>query len=157
MRMCFAMHQEMYTQGSYSSNDVAGLLLIVLGRYSDMSMKTVLSALPDYHGCLRPRCNGGQIHTEEDGPLFVCNTCGFRLCIHHKVPWHEGDTCKEYDYRTNGSLKRVEEQSSEKTKKDTTKPCPKCKAPIEKNDGCDHMRCKCGRKFNWSQAGKSRW
>lgn len=30
-----------------------------------------------------------------------------------------------------------------------TKPCPKCKKPIEKIDGCVHMECKCGFKFCW--------
>jgi hypothetical protein len=24
--------------------------------------------------------------------------------------------------------------------------------PIEKNHGCDHMRCRCGHRFNWSAA-----
>jgi len=30
--------------------------------------------------------------------------------------------------------------------------CPACRVPIEKNHGCDHMRCRCGERFNWSTA-----
>lgn len=30
--------------------------------------------------------------------------------------------------------------------------CPGCRAPIEKTGGCDHMSCRCGRFFNWSEA-----
>jgi len=32
------------------------------------------------------------------------------------------------------------------------KKCPQCHATIEKNRGCDHMRCRCGAAFNWSSA-----
>jgi hypothetical protein len=30
--------------------------------------------------------------------------------------------------------------------------CPGCRATIEKNRGCDNMRCRCGRHFKWSEA-----
>lgn len=30
--------------------------------------------------------------------------------------------------------------------------CPGCRAPIYKDGGCDHMTCRCGHTFNWSEA-----
>lgn len=32
------------------------------------------------------------------------------------------------------------------------KVCPSCGAHIAKAGGCDHMSCRCGHRFNWSQA-----
>merc|ERR1712039_771882 len=32
------------------------------------------------------------------------------------------------------------------------KKCPNCGAAIQKNGGCDHMNCRCGHRFNWSEA-----
>jgi hypothetical protein len=31
-----------------------------------------------------------------------------------------------------------------------TKACPKCHQRIEKNQGCDHMTCRCGYEFYWT-------
>lgn len=37
---------------------------------------------------------------------------------------------------------------------ENVKPCPRCKKPIERNHGCDHMTCRlgaggCGHQFCW--------
>jgi len=44
--------------------------------------------------------------------------------------------------------------SSELAVRKLSKPCPGCKAPIEKNDGCNHMTCKCGVHWCWLCAQK---
>lgn len=42
------------------------------------------------------------------------------------------------------------DQANEAWKKQNTKPCPRCKADIEKNGGCLHMTCnKCMHQFCW--------
>ena len=105
----------------------------------------MLSSLDSFRWCLRPGCKSGQIHeTGTNGPLFRCHACGFRVCVIHNVPWHKGETCTEFDYRTMPGLKKAEEIASAKTIRKTTKTCPQrsCRAPIEKNRGCDHMTCK---------------
>ena len=30
--------------------------------------------------------------------------------------------------------------------------CPSCDAPVQKNAGCNHIRCRCGADFQWSRA-----
>jgi hypothetical protein len=37
--------------------------------------------------------------------------------------------------------RELEERANEQCVRRTTKKCPKCRAPIEKNGGCAHMKC----------------
>ena len=114
-------------------------------RYLDYATKAALGEDENFRWCLRPGCNNGQYHESgTDGPIFRCAACGFRLCVIHNSAWHEGYTCSEWDYKANTSLKQKEEEASVSTIQRTTKRCPgrNCGAPIEKNDGCDHMTCK---------------
>ncbi|KAH6622637.1 hypothetical protein F5144DRAFT_335312 [Chaetomium tenue] len=49
---------------------------------------------------------------------------------------------KERELREAVARKKLEEEASTRTVGSTTKPCPGCQAPIEKNQGCAHMTCK---------------
>lgn len=61
----------------------------------------------------------------------------------HNVPWHEGETCDEYEYRKDPKVREMEEKATEKEIKGSAKKCPggKCGVNITRNGGCDHMRC----------------
>ncbi|KAI8954657.1 hypothetical protein F4801DRAFT_575392 [Xylaria longipes] len=51
--------------------------------------------------------------------------------------------------------KMQEERQTNNYLRRKTRPCPRCRVPIEKISGCDHMNCtKCHFSFNWSSA---RW
>lgn len=111
-------------------------------RYDQLATRAALSLIPDFHWCLSPRCRSGQIHASRN-PIFTCSACGFKQCIRHKEPWHEGETCQQYNYRKSGHKKRDEEEQTLRTIARTTKKCPgkRCGTNIEKNSGCDHMTC----------------
>jgi hypothetical protein len=55
-----------------------------------------MSANVNFMWCLQ--CPSGQIHVSGDAqPIMQCQACNSRACFTHKVPWHNGYTCKEYD------------------------------------------------------------
>ena len=110
-------------------------------RYDELATRATVSAIPNFRWCLSPRCRSGQIHNS-DSPIFVCVACGFRHCIGHEKPWHEGETCQEYESRKT-ERKNPDEEQTQRTIERTTKKCPGkgCGVNIEKNDGCDHMTC----------------
>jgi len=120
-------------------------------RYDSLATRAVLSVMDNFHWCMSPKCESGQIH-HDDSPIFVCTACNFKQCLRHEAPWHEGETCREYDYRVSGRKKKDEEERSRQTIQRISKQCPgsRCGARIQKNQGCDHMTCrKCKHEFCW--------
>jgi hypothetical protein len=92
-------------------------------------------------------CDSGQIHMSGvEGNIFTCVACGHKVCIIHENTWHEGETCREFEYRSSGRKqrdKKAQEEASLRAIGKLTKKCPGpgCTWNIEKNDGCDHMTC----------------
>jgi hypothetical protein len=99
--------------------------------------------MPNFAMCLGPGCDSGQIHETGDAqPIMTCTICHFKTCFTHKMPWHQGQTCAEYDFLRKERMEQ--EAASENLIAKTTKKCPnpKCGHGIEKKGGCDHMTCK---------------
>ncbi|KAH6803041.1 RING/U-box superfamily protein [Perilla frutescens var. frutescens] len=100
--------------------------------------------------CPAPGCDyavefdgGGE---EELATYDVVCDCGYKFC------WR----CTEEQHRPVGCdkvAKWAEKNSSEAENNAWilayTKPCPRCNKQIEKNQGCNHMTCKCGYEFCW--------
>jgi hypothetical protein len=126
-----------------SESKLRALRLTSFDRYDQKSLLAAFRDMPNFIMCLGPRCDSGQIHeTGDDQPIMTCTTCHFKTCFTHKMPWHSGQTCAEYDaYRQE---RMDQEAASEKLIASTTKKCPnpRCGHGIEKSGGCDHMTCK---------------
>ena len=106
-------------------------------------------------------CGSGQIHEGGiDQPIVSCVACGHQTCFVHRVSWHAGITCDEWNGRPTAfptyseneeeediyssgetqtqtaEQRRVrEEQCSETTIRSITQPCPSCGHRIEKAGG----------------------
>jgi len=119
-------------------------------QWSELVFQEWAEKQADFRWCALPNCGAGQL--VEDGKnsssYFTCVKCARATCVEHRVPFHEGLTCEEYSL--SGSK---DELAVAFWKAKRAKPCPHCKAPIEKNGGCDHMTCrKCGNSFAWGNA-----
>ncbi|OMJ86626.1 hypothetical protein SteCoe_11842 [Stentor coeruleus] len=89
--------------------------------------------------CLQPDCEGYIQGSETDTHKF-CNVCFYEMCFTCGKGWHEGNTCDEIQ----------EKEYSTWAKDKNVKECPVCKYKIEKNEGCNHMKCIiCMHEFFW--------
>jgi ariadne-1 len=81
--------------------------------------------------------------TGEDGALR-CTRCNSEFCFQCRNQPHSPANCSSVN-KWNEVL-----GDSRFWIKKNTKPCPTCGAPIEKNDGCNHMQCsQCDHHFCW--------
>lgn len=96
-----------------------------------------------YREC--PKCQTANVQ----GPtLFsnqlTCEQCSYRFCYVHSDA-HPGQACRQYE-----RAHRIEERAANTHIAQFTRKCPKCKQPIEKNGGCNHMTCPtCKTDFCW--------
>ena len=119
--------------------------------YDRVSTNNALSSYPDFAWCLSADCQSGQLNINNRN-YMDCANCGYKQCLKHKIPWHVGETCDEYDYRTSGRKRSDEEKATEAMLDNISKKCPGkgCNWRIQKVDGCDHMTCrKCKFEFCW--------
>jgi len=107
--------------------------------------KLAISALDEY---VKKNCDilkycptadcGSVYRVSTEGRRFTCYACQTEICTSCEVQWHSGLTCAMFK-----SGKQVEGRLDEWMKQDPSnrKDCPKCKTPIEKIEGCNHMTC----------------
>jgi len=109
--------------------------------------------------CRNPKGCEGVISLQGRGNWsnLECGICGYTFCSQCDLAPHAPATCemlRQWQAK-DGFLEGSEEElESRKIKHLTTKPCPKCGVPIEKNGGCSHMTCGkrqggCGYEFCW--------
>ena len=85
-----------------------------------------------------------------EAPDVFC-PCGCSWCFFCEKGAHYPVQCKELKkwrelVKKNGGIK----DENDAWKQQNSKPCPKCKVPIEKNQGCMHMTCRsCQAQFCW--------
>ncbi|KAK3955844.1 hypothetical protein QBC32DRAFT_229243, partial [Pseudoneurospora amorphoporcata] len=113
-------------------------------KYESLLTKHMLESQEGFRWCAEPGCESGHIH--EGGkaqPIMKCPR-GHLSCYVHKVSWHKGMSCDEFDIKRMDpdspayqQYLRQEEENKKSEEKIalTSKPCPSCGRNIEKNGG----------------------
>lgn len=90
----------------------------------------------EFRFCPSPDCE--VLHRPDaDRGSLQCPSCCIRICLTCNVEYHEGMSCLEYQDNLKGgtaAFARWREANG-------VKQCPRCRAEIEKDGGCNHMQC----------------
>ena len=117
----------------------------LLDKYEHFSMNNFLMNNNDeYSSCPTPGCDYMFFFNPGENN-FLCPMCNKNYCLNCKVEWHKGMTCQEY--KDSRDVNKLDDKFYQFVKGAKFKMCPKCKYWVEKNQGCNHMRCRCGADF----------
>ena len=117
----------------------------LLPKYDKFSMNNFLQNNSDeYSSCPTPGCEYMFFFNPGDFN-YVCPMCTKHYCLNCKDEWHVGMTCQEY--KDSRDVNKLDDQFFKFVKGAKFKMCPKCKYWVEKNQGCNHMKCRCGADF----------
>ena len=114
-------------------------------KYEKFSMNNfILNNNDEYSSCPTPGCE--YMFFFQPGEFnFLCPLCNKNYCLNCKDEWHRGLTCQQY--KDSRDVNKLDNQFFKFVKGAKFKMCPKCKYWVEKNQGCNHMRCRCGADF----------
>ncbi|CAF4511802.1 unnamed protein product [Rotaria sp. Silwood2] len=117
-------------------------------RYDRQLTHKHLEQIQEFVWCAHNGCGSGQLHNMDKylNPIVNCIKCQKQTCAYHRIKWHFGMTCQQYDQFNISSI----DNNTQIWIRKHSKKCPKCKSYIEKISGCDHMTCTiCKHQFCW--------
>ncbi|KAJ0980341.1 hypothetical protein J5N97_008596 [Dioscorea zingiberensis] len=92
-----------------------------------------------------PHC-GNAIQVEDEIYCEVECSCGLQFCFNCLSKVHSPCSCKMWDL---WSKKCQDDSENINWILVNTKPCPKCQKKVDKNGGCNLVKCICGQHFCW--------
>ncbi|XP_071733529.1 E3 ubiquitin-protein ligase RSL1-like [Rutidosis leptorrhynchoides] len=117
----------------------------VLDRWEDVLCESLIMGSEKFY-CPFKDCSAMLV---DNGGLKVtsseCPHCHRLFCAQCKVAWHAGMDCIEYNQKKDVDASDLKLKKMAKNKK--WKRCPSCAYYVEKIDGCNHIKCRCGYEF----------
>jgi len=118
-------------------------------RYRRFFIKSFVDTSPNLDYCPAPNCYIVHQYTTGIRKDITCE-CKHKFCWRCKHISHNPCTCENIE---TWEQKYNDEGETVKWITVNAKKCPRCRTPIEKNQGCMHMTCKssigCGHEFCW--------
>jgi len=119
-----------------------------VNRYCDISFQEYLKDSSETRYC--PICETPILFRSSWSSSIECPKCNRLYCAECNVPWHEDQSCYEFQNSEPAALNSEEEELNVIWKSKHSKPCPNCRVDIEKSEGCNHMTCtQCDFTFCW--------
>lgn len=116
-------------------------------RQNMFRLKNYVESCKDLQACLGPCEYVQKIFTERANLSDITCKCGFVYCIRCLQAGHRPCPCDVAEAWVQKATSEAENMQWILAK---TKKCPKCRVPIEKNQGCNHMTCRnCRHEFCW--------
>ncbi|PIA53346.1 hypothetical protein AQUCO_00900134v1 [Aquilegia coerulea] len=115
-------------------------------KYSNHLFKSYVEDNRRIKWCPAPGCDNAVKYIGDFENYDVSCNCECGFCWNCTQEAHSPVDC---DTVSNWILKNKDESENVNWILVNSKPCPKCKRPIQKNEGCNHMTCKCGFHFCW--------
>jgi len=128
----------------------------VFERYKHFKMIATLSANPNCRWCPMPDCSTPVIADtkKREFPSLTCPKCRTRFCFNCNEKWHGKKSCQQ-NYKNLKKKGEISEQNEKWKVEHNTKKCPRCRADIEKDQGCNHINCmRCSYQFCWLCMGQ---
>ena len=127
-----------------TSSDVEALLPGVVSSWKQCLTEDFVEREPGFNFCPGPDCTVVVWSVTGDNGTVSCTHCDAEFCFQCRNQPHEPANCSSLQ-----SWNTLFGDSRFWIKKNT-KPCPGCNVPIEKSDGCNHMKCsQCQYDFCW--------
>jgi IBR domain, a half RING-finger domain/IBR domain len=120
-----------------------------LHRYAQIVSRERLLTMPNRRHCPTPNCNHIFINNNGRRMMMQCPDCRQQYCSNCLLN-HNHLTCEQAV--ENNITNDPDERANHDWRQRNTRPCPQCGTPIEKNGGCNAMRCRqCNHRFLWNR------
>jgi len=117
----------------------------LIEKYEKFSMNNYILNHKDNYSCCPTAGCEYVFYFEEGENRFLCPLCKKEYCLNCKDKWHKNMTCQEY--QDSKDAKKCEDKFLKFVRGANYKICPVCGAWVEKTQGCDNMKCRCGNHF----------